>query len=342
MDLREFEDAFSRLTTAVGQVLQGKPDVVALTIACACARGHVLIEDVPGTGKSVLARAFAAALGAPTRRVQCTPDLLPGDLTGSLVADLRKGELVFRPGPVFAQVVLVDEINRATPKTQSALLEAMAERQVTVDGVTYDLPDPHLVIATQNQIEQAGTFLLPEAQLDRFMVRLAVGYADEQTELDIVRAHARGDLIDDVEAVSDVAVLREMIELSGRVVIPEPVEQYLVAACRATRADPAVAIGASTRATIALARLARVTAAADGRAGVVPDDVHRLLTPVLAHRLVLTPEAELRGETVAEVLTRTAGAVRPPLGISPPTRLPSPARRPAPARRARRRPSEAS
>jgi MoxR-like ATPase len=334
MDPNAFRRAFDRIVENVTTVVHGKDDVVRLLVAAFCARGHVLVEDVPGVGKSVLARALAQSIDGRLSRIQCTPDLLPADVTGSTVVDLASHEFRFRPGPVFANVLLVDEINRATPKTQSALLEAMAERRVSVDGTTRDLPDPFAVIATQNPVELAGTYPLPEAQLDRFLFKLAVGYPDLDAELRVAAENAAGLAVDAVGPVTDCATVARMAAAAQDVEVPNAVQTYLVELVRATREDPAVAIGASPRASIALLSAARVLAAADGRTSAYPDDVAALARPVMAHRIVLRPDAALRGDTVDAVIDRATARVPVPLGVSA---APAPAPEAAPPSNGRRR-----
>ena len=246
MDIKRFSELFDRLAANVNTVIHGKDDVVRLALVAICANGHVLFEDVPGVGKSMLARALASSMKAEVGRVQCTPDMLPGDITGSSIIDTEESmEFVFRPGPVFTNILLVDEINRATPKTQSALLEAMAERKVTVEGVTHPLPKPFLVLATQNPVEQAGTFPLPEAQLDRFLFRLTMGYPNLEAERLVLRGNARGLEVDNLKPVCTIKEVLEMIELAAQVEISEPVETYILEIVQATRQDPALLMAAS-------------------------------------------------------------------------------------------------
>jgi MoxR-like ATPase len=302
-------DAFGRFCDLIETVLVGKRDVVELATTCLFGEGHLLLEDVPGVGKTTLARALATACGGAFHRVQCTPDLLPFDITGVSVYDQRTTEFVFRPGPVFANVLMVDEINRATPRTQSAVLEAMQERQVSVDGITHPLPRPFMVVATQNPIELEGTFPLPEAQLDRFLMRLSVGYPDLANERALVDNAAALRTASPVSPFTPDELLR--IQARCREVRGEPdVRDYLVAVVRGTREGEDVKLGASPRATLDLWRAAQTAAAVDGRDFVIPDDVKRMAVPVLAHRLVLTVEARVRGRTgadvVADVLDRAA------------------------------------
>jgi MoxR-like ATPase len=317
MDVKKFKGLFDKLATNVNSVIHGKSDVVHLSLVAICANGHVLFEDVPGVGKSMLARALGASMRADVNRIQCTPDMLPGDITGSSVIDTSKRQMdfKFRPGPVFANILLVDEINRATPKTQSALLEAMAERNVTVDGFSHPLPDPFLTLATQNPVEQAGTFPLPEAQLDRFLFRLTMGYPDLEAERLVLRGNARGLEVETLEPVCTTKDVLMMVELAAQVEISEPVETYILEIVQATRKDPALLMAASPRASIALAKASKALAAADGREQVYPEDVRALLNPVLNHRTLLTPDAMLRGETVDDVLDRAISKIKPPMGL---------------------------
>ena len=272
-------------------------------VAALCG-GHALLEDVPGVGKTLLARTLATALGCEFRRVQFTPDVLPSDITGSSVFDPRTADFEFRPGPIFTQVLLADEINRATPRTQSALLESMEERQVTVDGHTRTLPRPFLVLATQNPVELEGTFPLPEAQLDRFIIRTRLGYPSEAEEHDIVSRFDGADPLADLTAVADADRVLALQADRAAVEVTEPVRRYLIDVVRGTRTDEAAALGASPRASLALFRAAQAWALLDGRTFVVPDDVKALAVPVLAHRLLLTAQSRLQGETAETVVGR--------------------------------------
>jgi MoxR-like ATPase len=311
-----FADRFELMVRNIGTVLKGKDDVVRLSLTALLANGHLLFEDYPGTGKTMLARAISETVSATTSRIQCTPDLLPADITGSPVLDRATGGFVFRPGPVFANVFLADEINRATPKTQSAMLEAMAERTVTVDGTTHRLPSPFFVLATENPIELAGTFPLPEAQLDRFLFKLQLGYASPEAEVEVLLSHRTGDAIDRIGAVVTLDELVAMMDWAAEVTIAEPVVRYIVDLCQATRSDPSLQMGASSRAALALMRASRVVAASQGRDDVVPDDIRLLVPAVLSHRLLLTPDALLRDETVQDVVARLLVQVKAPLGLA--------------------------
>ena len=282
----QFAEHTAAILSSVTAVIDGKEDAVRGALICLLAEGHLLVEDVPGVGKTMLARALAASVDASVRRIQFTPDLLPGDVTGVSVFDQSARNFVFTPGAIFAQIVIADEINRASPKTQSALLEAMEESQVTVDGTTHPLPDPFLVVATQNPLEMEGTYPLPEAQRDRFMMRLSMGYPDAEAETLMLRQRDRVNPLDDIRPAVDAETVRQLIAHARNVHVAESVETYAVALAQATRADPSLHLGASPRATLQLVRAAKVHAALDGRDYVIPDDLVALLVPVFAHRLL--------------------------------------------------------
>ncbi len=287
----------------VARVIVGKEEVVDLLLVALLAGGHVLIEDVPGTGKTMMARALATSLGLQFKRVQCTPDLLPNDISGVSVFHPPSGEFQFRQGPVFANVLLADEINRATPRTQSALLEAMAEQRVTVDGITYALPDPFLVMATENPVEFEGTFPLPEAQLDRFLFRLSVGYPLLDDEARMLRTISGTHPIETLQSVVDGQTLPALQRLVDRIHVADGIVSYILRLVTATRTHFDVALGGSPRASLALYRAAQARAALAGREFVLPDDVKALAEPVLRHRLLLKAESALRGRTASAVMT---------------------------------------
>ena len=292
----------SAIIQNVERVIVGKREAIELLVVAMLCEGHVLIEDVPGVGKTMLARALAASMGGQFKRLQCTPDLLPNDVTGVSIFNQQTNGFEFRPGPVFVNILLADEINRATPRTQSALLEAMQEQQVTMDGVTRALPRPFLVLATQNPVEYEGTFPLPEAQLDRFLMRLSLGYPNALDEKAILNALRREHPINTLHAVADATAMMDMQRAIWDVHVDESLQDYLVALANATRTHGDLALGASPRATLALFRAAQALAAVRGRDHVLPDDIKQLAPCVLAHRLMIRPEAELRGRTANTVL----------------------------------------
>lgn len=321
-DLGTLTDVTRRIGRAMETVIDGKSDVVRMSLVVLLAEGHLLIEDVPGVGKTMLAKALARSIDASVRRIQFTPDLLPSDVTGVSVYNQEIREFEFKAGAVFANVVVGDEINRASPKTQSALLECMEERQVTVDGTTYELEPPFLVVATQNPVEMEGTYPLPEAQRDRFTARIAMGYPSPAAELDMLDSHGSGSPLDELEPVTDAAEVAKIIGVVRGVHVADEVRRYIIDLISATRRHPDLRLGASPRASLHLIRAARAAAALDGRGYVVPDDVQALAGPVLAHRLLPTAEAQVArrapegvvGELVARV--PLPGAVTP----APPSR----------------------
>jgi MoxR-like ATPase len=291
-----------RVASNVETVIVGKRQQIEWLMVALLCQGHVLVEDVPGTGKTMLARATAASLGLAFKRLQCTPDLLPNDITGVNVFNQQTSRFEFRSGPVFVNILLADEINRATPRAQAALLEAMQEGQVTMDGVTHPLPAPFLVLATQNPIEYEGTFPLPEAQLDRFLMRLSLGYPEEQDEIQILRRLRKQHPIETVEQVVAGTELLELYDAVSDVHVDPTLEGYIVALVRATRRHPDLTLGASPRGSLALYKTAQALAALRGRDYVLPDDVKPLVPLTLAHRLILKPESQLRGRTAAAIL----------------------------------------
>ncbi len=300
---------FSAISDNVQLVVRGKPDVVRLAIVAMLAEGHLLIEDVPGLGKTTLARCLARSIGGSWSRIQFTPDLLPGDITGVTVYHQKDEKFTFHPGAVFANVVVADEINRGTPKTQSAMLEVMSERRVTVDGQAHPVPNPFLVVATQNPIEMEGTYRLPEAQLDRFLLRLSVGYPEIADEVSIIMNNCTGMDSDRLQPVVDVAALVEAVNEVRQSYVDPAICEYAARLTAATRIHASVRFGASPRGSIALVRAGQALAATTGRAFVTPDDIKYVAAPALAHRLVLTAEAELKqvsaAKVVAEVLAST-------------------------------------
>ena len=307
-----FAETFSRLTATVGQALLGKSHVVRLSLTCLLAEGHLLLEDAPGTGKTALARAIAATVQGTHSRIQFTPDLLPSDITGTNMYDQKTGEWNFHKGPVFASIVLADEINRASPKTQSALLEVMEESQVTVDGIQYPAERPFMVVATQNPIEQAGTYRLPEAQLDRFLMKTSVGYPEGRAAVEVLSGSAAPDRSKLITPVIASQALAEMADLVRENHVDEAVLEYVQALVEATRADGDTGLGVSTRGAIAMGRAARVWAAAQGRNFVLPDDIMDLAGPVWTHRIIMSPEAEFTGSSATAVLARALESTAAP------------------------------
>lgn len=306
-------DLLSLLRSNIGKVYLGRAEAIDQLLVALLSGGHVLVEDVPGIGKTTLIKALARSLDLRFHRIQCTPDLLPADITGLTYFDQKSGEWRFRPGPVLSHLVLVDEINRATPRTQSALLEAMEERQVTVDGETRPCPRPFLLLATQNPVELEGTFPLPEAQLDRFFLRVHLGYPDAETEAAMVQRHAAASPLADLPPVLQAADILALQQQAAAVRVSAPVLAYLVALVRATREAEAVRLGASPRAAIALHRAGQALALLRGRTFVLPDDIKAMAEPVLAHRLVLSGAARLRGAAAPEIIRSVLAQVPAPV-----------------------------
>ena len=307
-----FGNTFNALVTNVETVIQGKRDVVELLVLAMVSEGHVLIEDVPGVGKTQLAKSLARSIHGRFHRIQFTPDLLPSDVTGVSIWDRNAGRFEFQPGPIFANIVVGDEINRASPKTQSALLEAMEERQVTSDGVTRSLEPPFMVIATQNPLEHEGTYPLPEAQLDRFMMRVVIGYPSREKELEILDTHGVRSTFLDLDPIVSLEDVQQMVDIARGVAVSTSVKNYIVDLVEGTRLHPDVLLGASPRSALFLQRIARSRAAAGGRDYVMPDDVKALAGPVLEHRLALRPEAQMRGETIDSVIEDVLARIRVP------------------------------
>lgn len=309
-EVREFAE---RMRENVQRVIVGRDDAIRLAVVAMLCRGHLLVEDAPGIGKTTLAKALAQSLRCTFRRIQFTPDLMPTDVLGVNFYNQRAGDFEFRQGPIFSQIVLADEINRATPRTQSALLEAMQERQATVDGETRQLPDPFMVLATQNPIEMEGTFPLPEAQLDRFMLRARLGYPTPEEESDILARFERESAPPEVAAVADAAELAHMQAEVLRVFVDDAVREYVVAIVQATRRNQSLTLGASPRAGLALYKGAQALAAIEGRDFVAPDDVKALAVPTLAHRLIVASNARLRGRTAEHILREILAGIAVPI-----------------------------
>ncbi len=309
-----FASLFDAITSNIATVVHGKRDAIELAVVCLLAEGHLLIEDVPGVGKTSLAKALAASIDCSWKRVQFTPDLLPADLVGVSIYQRANESFVFQAGPLFANIVLADEINRASPKTQSALLEAMEERQVSADGVSHRLPIPFMVVATQNPVEQEGTYRLPESQLDRFLMRLSLGYPGRNAELAILDSHGAASALEEIRPVVSTAEVLSLIAAVRTVHLAPPLKGYLVDLSEASRAHPALALGLSPRATLQLARATRSRAAAQGRDYATPDDAKAVAVPVLAHRVMVRPEAVARGSSGETVVRELLAAVAVPVG----------------------------
>ena len=310
--MQDIRNIARRVSENVEKVILGKPDVVELVLVALVARGHVLIEDVPGVGKTTLAKAISQSIGCTFKRVQFTPDILPSDVSGVSIFNQKTLEFEFRPGPIMAQIVLADEINRATPKTQSSLLEAMEEQQVTVDGVTYNLPEPFLVMATQNPIEYEGTYPLPESQLDRFFMRISMGYTSRSDELEVIEAHLHTQPIEELEQVIGIEDLLQIQEEIKDIYVDAVLREYIVDLVRATRDHREIYLGASTRGSLALFRGAQVLASFRGRDYVIPDDVKHLCVPTLAHRLIVSPAARIRNVDTRDVVQEILDTIAVP------------------------------
>ena len=315
VNLEDVAPVASRIREAVERVIDGKPEQIRLALAVLLAEGHLLIEDVPGVGKTMLAKALARSIDCSVRRIQFTPDLLPSDITGVSVFDQQRRDFEFKPGAIFANIVVGDEINRASPKTQSALLECMEERQVTVDGTTYHLERPFMVIATQNPIEMEGTYPLPEAQRDRFMARVSMGYPSADAELEMLDTHGSVSPLDDLEPVSDALQVAKLISLIRTVHMSEDMKRYAIDLVTASREAPELRLGASPRATLHLLRAARASAAIDGREYTLPDDIQALAVPVLAHRLLPSAESQISRRSTEQVVADIVRSVPLPRAV---------------------------
>ncbi len=313
LQVNQAKETARRVKTNVARVIVGKDETIGLLLVALLCEGHVLLEDVPGIGKTTLAKALARSLGCSFQRIQFTPDLLPSDITGVSVFNQKTQEFEYRAGPLLAQIVLADEINRAGPRTQAALLEAMEERQVTMDGVTHLLPRPFMVLATQNPVELEGTFPLPEAQVDRFLMRVALGYPEERDERAILRRFRASNPLAEIEPVVTADQILEIQRTVSQVHVHPAVEEYIVRLTRATRDNPAIALGVSPRGSLALCHTAQALAAISGRDYVLPDDVKQLIRPVLEHRIIPTSSSRVRGRGVGELLKEIAARVPVPV-----------------------------
>jgi len=301
-DFNLFKTSFETIVTNVEKTIQGKEDIVRLALVSLLAEGHVLLEDVPGVGKTMLAKSMARSLGCTWSRIQFTPDLLPSDVTGVNVWDQQAGAFQFKSGAVFANICLADEVNRASPKTQAALLESMEERQVTADGVTHRLEEPFMVIATQNPVEHEGTYPLPESQLDRFMMRLSMGYPSRAAELEILDTHGERFPLEELQPVAEAEAVIGLIKMARQVHVAPSLKRYIVDLTEATRDHPSIHLGASPRASLYLLKASRAQAASRGRDYVVPDDIKDLVVPILSHRILLSAETQLHGSTSEDFL----------------------------------------